>query len=160
MGRLNVALGESGSGDLGRDALTKAGDSVNGAEREFAHGNNATQKIVEAVEVGFQFRGDLLKSVRAQQVAGSVVMALSRGPREFERFFTIARTGRGGHGQKLVGDLGQRAYTNDGALMQALTDDGCDTINGLGVLDGGAAELHHDHGSTCVTTAVFSCRRL
>ena len=82
----------------------------------------------------------------AEQFAGGVVVALLQRAAEFEGGLALAGSGGFGHGQQRVGDFGHGADDDDGLLREAAFDDGGDAVDGFGVFDGSAAELHDDHG--------------
>ena len=82
----------------------------------------------------------------AQQFAGGVVVALLQRAAEFQRGLALAFAGGLGHGQQSVGDFGHGADHDYGILRETAFDDGGDAVDGFGVFDGGAAELHDDHG--------------
>src|SRR5579859_5025990 len=67
---------------------------------------------------------------------------------KLKRFCAISGASGRGHSKKLISDFGQRAYHDHWAFMQPIAHDGRDSVNGLRVLHGGAAEFHDDHEST------------
>src|ERR1700722_10281448 len=83
---------------------------------------------------------------RAQQFAGSVVVALLQRAAEFESGFALAFAGGTGHGQQSVGALGHGANHDDRLLRQTPFYDGSDAIDGFVVFDRSTTELHYDHG--------------
>src|SRR5712671_3529562 len=84
----------------------------------------------------------------SQQITGAVVMALAGGTGKLNSFCTVADSGSGRHGEKLIGDFGQCAYDDYRAFGKTLAYDGRDPIDGLGVLHRGAAKFHDDHEGT------------
>ncbi len=87
----------------------------------------------------------------AEQFAGGVVVALLQGAAEFEGGLALAGAGGFGHRQQGVGHFGHGADDDYGFLREAALDDGSDAVDGLGVFDGSAAELHDDHGRNLST---------
>ena len=84
----------------------------------------------------------------AQQLAGEQVVALAKRAADIERLLAFASSGGRRHGEQLVGNLGHGADHDERLLGQACLHDARDAIDGGGVLDRGAAELHDDHGRT------------
>ena len=140
------AGGEGGGDDFAGKHFAESGDMVGGAGRDFADGGDAAQKFVERFEVGAQFGVEFGEAGGAEQFAGGIVVALLQRAAKFERGLALACPGGSGHGQQRVGDLGHGADDNDGLLRQAAFDDGGDAVDGFGIFDGSAAELHDDHG--------------
>ena len=145
---VQTAGGEGGGDDLAGEHFSEGGDMVGGARRDFADGGDAAQQFVERLEVAAEFGVEFGEERGAEQFAGGVVVALLQGAAEFECGLALARAGGVGHGQQRVGDFGHGADHDDGLLREAAFDDGSDAVDGLGVFDRSAAELHDDHGRT------------
>src|SRR5215467_80158 len=86
----------------------------------------------------------LRKKCGAEEFAGSVVMAFAKFAGEGQSSLAVARSGGASHLQQLVGDAGHRADYHDRSLRKPVTNDRRNTLDGLGVTDGGAAEFHDD----------------
>ena len=149
MGSVESAGGEGGGNDLAGEHLAEGGDVVGGAGRDFADGGDAAQQFVESLEVGAQVGMEFREKRGAEQFAGGVVVALLQGAAKFEGGLALAGAGGFRHGQQGVGDFCHGADDDYGFLREAALDDGSDAVDGFGVFDGSAAELHDDHGGTC-----------
>ncbi len=68
MRRVDAALRKRRGGNLAGDPLAEAGNIVRGARRQFAHGNNAAEKIVQRVELGFQDGMNFREAMRSQKL--------------------------------------------------------------------------------------------
>ena len=145
MGSVEAAGGEGGGDDLAGEHFAEGGDVVGGAGSDFADGGDAAQEFVERFEVGAQFGMEFGEARGAEQFAGGVVVAFLQRAAEFERGLAFACAGGARHGQQGVGDFGHGADHDDRLLWQASLNDGGDAVDGLGVFDGSAAELHDDH---------------
>src|ERR1017187_3407931 len=144
-GKIRTASSD-GCRDAGAIGSDEGGDVVGGAGSDFADGGNAAQQFVERFEVRAQFGMEFREECGAQQFAGGVVVTFLERAAEFEGGLALAGAGGLRHGQQGVGDLSHGADHDDGFLRQASLRDRGDAVDGLGVFDGSAAELHDDHG--------------
>ena len=145
MGAVEAACGEGSGDDFAGEHFAEGGDVVGGAGRDFADGGDAAQEFVERLEIGAQFGMEFGEARGAQQFAGGVVVALLQRAAEFEGGLALAGAGGLRHGQERVGDFGHGADHDYRVLRQAPLDDRGDAVDGFGVFDGSAAELHDDH---------------
>ena len=144
----NVTGNKCGGDDHARQSLAKGDDIVGSAWGKLADSRDAPKQFLERVELGAQFAVQLGVQARAQQFAGSKVVALAKAAADIEGLVALATSGRSGHGQQLVGNPGHGADHNERALDHARFHNAGDAIDGRGILDRGATELHDDHRRT------------
>jgi hypothetical protein len=151
VGSIEPAGCEGGCDNLAGEHFSKGGDMVGGARGDFSDGGDAAQKFVESFEVAAKVGMEFGEACRAEEFAGSVVMALLQGAAEFEGGLAFSRSGGFGHGQQSVGHFGHGADDDYRFLREAAFDDRGDAVDGFGVFDGSSAELHDDHGRNLST---------
>src|SRR5580704_12176641 len=83
---------------------------------------------------------------RAQQLAGSIVMALAEIAREIKSRLGVTRPGGAGHRQELVSNLGHGTDYNHRLLAKPFFDNAGNPLDRSSVPYRGAAEFHDDHG--------------
>jgi hypothetical protein len=151
LARIDVDSGQSagnegGGDDLAGENFAERGDVIVGAGSDFADRADAAQELVEVLEVGAEIAVEFGEERGAEEFSGGIVVAFAEGARHFQSGLAIAAAGGFAHGEQGIGDLGHRADDHDRTIGQAALDDLGDAVDGFGVLHGGPAELHDDHG--------------
>ena len=116
------------------------------ARCDFADGRNAAQQFVERLEIGAQFGMKLGEERRAQQFAGGIVVALLERAAEFRAVLRSPSPAARAMVSSVSVTLAMALTTTTGfCARRPLTMRG-HAVDGLGVFDRSATELHDDHG--------------
>src|ERR1035437_3803225 len=135
-----------GEGDnVAGEALAVARDGVDGARREFAEDGEPFDQLRELLEVLVEEAVEIRAVAQRDRQARLARVVIAQVVQQADVFRALAADGGVGDFEQLVGGLPHRGDDHHRAARLAGADDAGDPRDGVGTLDGGAAELHDDH---------------
>jgi len=134
-----------------RKPFTKADDEVARSVCQFADRCDASQQVIQSIELLVDGALQGGKPCLIQQLASCIDMAVSQSCTKRESSSLITTTRRGCGCQQLIGDLRHCRDNYDGAktLLPAPFNDSRSPVHRLGVFHRGTAKLHHNKLFPC-----------